>query len=87
MTLVAVGRAENRLMAIADTRIVSSNGILTEHGPKLLPIKVQGKQPGPSGGSTGLRSSSMLGSHILVLPYLPFQRTLWPISCWAISRG
>jgi len=36
-------------MAIADTRIISSDGVLTEHGPKLLPIKVQGKQPGASG--------------------------------------
>jgi hypothetical protein len=49
MTLVAVWRAENRLMAIADTRIIRSVGnLLTEHGPKLLPIKVQGKQPGAS---------------------------------------
>jgi hypothetical protein len=37
-------------MAIADTRIIRSVGnVLTEHGPKILPIKVQGKQPGESG--------------------------------------
>lgn len=50
MTLVAVWRTENRLMAIADTRIIRSVGnVLTEHGPKLLPIRVRGRQPGPSG--------------------------------------
>jgi hypothetical protein len=50
VTLVAVWRAENRLMAIADTRIVrSANNVLTEHGPKLLPIRVVCRQPGPSG--------------------------------------
>jgi hypothetical protein len=50
MTLVAVWRAENRLMAIADTRIIRRvDNVLTEHGPKLLPIRVQGKQPGASG--------------------------------------
>jgi hypothetical protein len=50
MTLVAVWRSEMRLMAIADTRISrgAGNG-LTEHGPKLLPIKVRGLQPGQSG--------------------------------------
>jgi hypothetical protein len=37
-------------MAIADTRIVrSANNILTEHGPKLLPITVICKQPGAGG--------------------------------------
>jgi hypothetical protein len=37
-------------MAIADTRIAKSAGnVLTEHGPKLLPITIRGKQPGPSG--------------------------------------
>jgi hypothetical protein len=50
MTLVAVWRTEHRLMAIADTRIIRSAGnVLTEHGPKLLPITVRGKRPGPSG--------------------------------------
>jgi hypothetical protein len=50
MTLVAVWRAEDRLMAIADTRIVRGPGnVLTEHGPKLLPIAVVCKQPGTSG--------------------------------------
>jgi hypothetical protein len=54
MTLVAVWRAENRLMAVADTRIItriirSAGNVLTEHGPKLLPIKIHGKQPGVSG--------------------------------------
>jgi hypothetical protein len=37
-------------MAVADTRIIRSWGnVLTEHGPKLLPIRIRGKQPGPSG--------------------------------------
>jgi hypothetical protein len=37
-------------MAVADTRIVSAPGnILTEHGPKLLPITVVCRQPGQSG--------------------------------------
>jgi hypothetical protein len=37
-------------MSIADTRIIRSGGnVLTEHGPKLLPITVRGRQPGPSG--------------------------------------
>ncbi len=50
MTLVVVWKAEDRLMAVADTRIVRSAGnVLTEHGPKLLPITVACKQPGPSG--------------------------------------
>ena len=50
LTLVAVWRAEDRLMAIADTRIVrTANNVLTEHGPKLLPITVVCKQPGASG--------------------------------------
>lgn len=50
MTLVAVWRATNRLMAIADTRIVRSPGnVLTEHGPKLLPITIICKQPGAEG--------------------------------------
>jgi hypothetical protein len=50
LTLVAVWRAENQLMAIADTRIVrTADNVLTEHGPKLLPITVVCKQPGASG--------------------------------------
>ncbi len=50
MTLVAVWRADNQLMAVADTRIVRSAGnILTEHGPKLLPLSIVCKQPGTSG--------------------------------------
>jgi hypothetical protein len=50
LTLVAVWKAENRLMAIADTRIVRSAGnVLTEHGPKLLPVTVVCRQPGKSG--------------------------------------
>jgi hypothetical protein len=37
-------------MAIADTRIARSAGnVLTEHGPKLLPITVVCRQPGASG--------------------------------------
>jgi hypothetical protein len=50
MTLVAVWKAEGRLMAIADTRVARSVGnVLTEHGPKLLPITVVCRQPGVSG--------------------------------------
>jgi hypothetical protein len=50
LTLVAVWKAEDRLMAIADTRIVrTANNVLTEHGPKLLPITVVCRQPGASG--------------------------------------
>ena len=50
MTLVAVWRAEDRLMAIADTRISRSPGnVLTEHGPKLLPLQIICRQPGPDG--------------------------------------
>src|SRR5258705_2460528 len=37
-------------MAIADARIVrTADNVLTEHGPKLLPITVVCKQPGASG--------------------------------------
>ena len=37
-------------MAVADTRIVRSAGnVLTEHGPKILPITVDCKQPGDDG--------------------------------------
>jgi hypothetical protein len=50
MTLVTVWRTESRLMSAADTRIIRSAGnVLTEHGPKLLPIPIVCKQPGPSG--------------------------------------
>ncbi|MDP3078469.1 hypothetical protein [Bradyrhizobium sp.] len=50
MTLVAVWMAETRLMAIADSRIVRSAGnVLTEHGPKLLPITVICMQPSQNG--------------------------------------
>jgi hypothetical protein len=50
VTLVAVWRAEGRLMAVADTRIVRSPGnVLTEHGPKLLPLTIVCRQPGPAG--------------------------------------
>ncbi|WP_334366272.1 hypothetical protein [Bradyrhizobium sp. AZCC 1578] len=37
-------------MAVADTRIVRTAGnVLTEHGPKLLPVTIVCRQPGPSG--------------------------------------
>jgi hypothetical protein len=50
MTLVAVWRTDNRLMAIADTRIIRAPGnVLTEHGPKLLPLTISCRQPGPAG--------------------------------------
>ena len=50
MTLVAVWRTDTRLMAIADTRIIRAPGnVLTEHGPKLLPLTIVCRQPGPAG--------------------------------------
>ncbi|MGX9431793.1 hypothetical protein [Bradyrhizobium sp. LeoA1S1] len=50
MTLVAVWRTDDRLMAIADTRIIRAPGnVLTEHGPKLLPLNIVCRQPGPAG--------------------------------------
>jgi hypothetical protein len=51
LTLVAVWRAdEHRLMAVADTRIIRAPGnVLTEHGPKLLPITIVCRQPGDTG--------------------------------------
>ena len=51
MTLVAAWKAaEDRLMAIADTRISRSAGnVLSEHGPKRLPVTVVCRQPGASG--------------------------------------
>jgi hypothetical protein len=50
MTLAAVWRTGDRLMAIADTRIIRTVGnVLTEHGPKLLPLSVICREPGPSG--------------------------------------
>lgn len=49
MTIAAVWRVGDRVYAIADTWIVRSLGnVLTEPGPKLLPITVSCKQPGPS---------------------------------------
>jgi hypothetical protein len=49
MTLAAVWRVEERVYAIADTRISRSAGnVLTEHGPKLLPVILVCKQPGPA---------------------------------------
>ncbi|WFU44103.1 hypothetical protein QA640_17620 [Bradyrhizobium sp. CB82] len=50
MTLVAVWKVQgDRLMAISDSRIVGNHGVLTEHGPKLLPITISCKQPSESG--------------------------------------
>jgi hypothetical protein len=50
MTLAAVWKVGERVYAIADTRISRSRGnVLTEHGPKLLPIFMLCKQPGQSG--------------------------------------
>jgi hypothetical protein len=50
MTLVAVWQAGPRIQAVADTRLIRETGnILTEHGPKLLPLVVSCRQPGPSG--------------------------------------
>jgi len=51
MTLAVVWKIEDRLMAAADTRIIKSAGnVLTEHGPKLLPVNVVCRQCPPEGG-------------------------------------
>ena len=50
MTLVAVWRTGDRLMAIADTRLIRGPGnVLTEHGPKILPLSIICRQPGSAG--------------------------------------
>jgi hypothetical protein len=50
MTLVAVWTVQGRMYAIADTRLSRERGnVLTEHGPKLLPLTVVCRQPGESG--------------------------------------
>lgn len=51
MTLVAVWKFDDapRIHAVADTRISGPPGILTEHGPKILPLTMICKKPGPSG--------------------------------------
>jgi hypothetical protein len=51
MTLVAVWKFDGtrRIHAVADTRIKGDPGILTEHGPKILPLTMICKKPGPSG--------------------------------------
>jgi len=37
-------------MSVADTRIIRGVGdVLTEHGPKILPVRVHGRRPGESG--------------------------------------
>jgi hypothetical protein len=78
VTLVAVWIAEGSINAIADTRIIRTAGnILTEHGPKILPLSVVCKQPGAAGwfdkvvfaGSIGFAYSgstlSALATHAL----------------------
>jgi hypothetical protein len=52
MTLVAVWKAaDDCVMAVADTRISQTDrGVLTEHGPKLLPLTIVCRQPNPGGG-------------------------------------
>lgn len=51
MTLVAVWKfSEHRVHAVADTRISrDAENVLTDHGPKILPLTVVCKTPGPSG--------------------------------------
>jgi hypothetical protein len=50
MTLVAVWHAEDRLYAIADTRIIRNSGnVLTEHGPKILSLAIVCHQPSETG--------------------------------------
>ena len=50
MTSAAVWFADDRLYAVADTRIVREPGnILTEHGPKLAAVSVVCRVPGASG--------------------------------------
>jgi hypothetical protein len=51
MTLAAVWKVGERICAITDTRISHLPGnILTDHGPKLLPITMLCRQPSPLGG-------------------------------------
>jgi hypothetical protein len=51
MTLAAVWlHAPGRIHAIADTRISAGAGnVYTDHGPKILPLTVVCRKPGPSG--------------------------------------
>lgn len=50
MTLAAVWKfGPNRIHAIADTRISGGTGVLTDHGPKILPLTMVCRKPGPSG--------------------------------------
>jgi hypothetical protein len=50
MTLVAVWRhAPGRIHAIADTRISGiGDSVFTDHGPKILPLTMVCRVPGPS---------------------------------------
>lgn len=52
MTLVAVWKfdEQSRIHAIADTRIKGAPGVLTEHGPKILPLVMICRKPKASGG-------------------------------------
>jgi hypothetical protein len=62
MTLVAVWKSHGRLMAIADTRLVREPGnVLTEHGPKLLPLSVICRQPGVSGSFDSIIFGANIG--------------------------
>jgi hypothetical protein len=50
MTLAAVWQHEpGRIHAVADSRFSHERGVATEHGPKLLPLIVVCRKPGPSG--------------------------------------
>ena len=62
MTLVAVWKSHGRLMAIADTRLIRDAGnVLTEHGPKLLPLPIVCRQPGPDGFFSSIVHSKNVG--------------------------
>jgi hypothetical protein len=62
MTLVAVWRTQNRLMAIADTRITRSAGnVLTEHGPKILPMSIVCREPDVTGDLNRISFHTKIG--------------------------
>jgi hypothetical protein len=61
MTLVAVWKVKERVYAAADTRIKGALGVLSEHGPKLLPLIVSCKEPGGDGFFTKQSHHTTLG--------------------------
>lgn len=76
MTLAAVWQYEpNRVHAIADSRFSHERGVATEHGPKLLPLNVVCRKPGPSKFFDTSISEPNLVSHIAAQLFLLFVPT------------